>query len=179
MYHLPFIGILNSEKIIFGLSNLHFRYAHTSIIQYYAAISNNFIFKDNGIVFAQGIIATAIIINFVTQLYLYIKKGNFNFHFYFLLYVIIYVAYKMNRYSEYGNDAPAHFLVFFLISEVLINKDKFNLDQFLNNLILSLFIIQNKLTLILIVILSLIDIKKINLNEIIFKKKFIFLNFSF
>ena len=179
LYHLPFIGILNSEKIIFGLSNLHFRYAHTSIIQYYAAISNNFIFKDNGIVFAQGIIATAIIINFVTQLYLYIKKGNFNFHFYFLLYVIIYVAYKMNRYSEYGNDAPAHFLVFFLISEVLINKDKFNLDQFLNNLILSLFIIQNKLTLILIVILSLIDIKKINLNEIIFKKKFIFLNFFF
>ncbi len=179
LYHLPFIGILNSEKIIFGLSNLHFRYAHTSIIQYYAAISNNFIFKDNGIVFAQGIIATAIIINFVTQLYLYIKKSNFNFHFYFLLYVIIYVAYKMNRYSEYGNDAPAHFLVFFLISEVLINKDKFNLDQFLNNLILSLFIIQNKLTLILIVILSLIDIKKVNLNEIIFKKKFIFLNFFF
>ena len=68
----------------------------------------------------------------------------------------------MNRYSEYGNDAPAHFLVFFLISEVLISKNKFNLDQFLNNLILSLFIIQNKLTLILIVILSLIEIKKVN-----------------
>lgn len=179
LYHLPFIGILNTEKIIFGLSNLHFRYAHTSIIQYYAAISNNFIFKDNGIVFAQGIIATAIIINFISQLHFYIKKENYNFHFYFLVYVIIYVAYKMNRYSEYGNDAPAHFLVFFLISEVLISKNKFNLDQFLNNLILSLFIIQNKLTLILIVILSLIDIKKVNLKEIIFKKKFIFLNFFF
>ena len=154
----------------------HFRYAHTSIIQYYAAISNNFIFKDNGIVFAQGIIATAIIINFV-QLYLYIKKVILTFIFIFLLYVIIYVAYKMNRYSKYGNDAPAHFLVFFLISEVLINKDKFNLDQFLNNLILSLFIIQNKLTLILIVILSLIDIKKVNLKEIKFPKKIYFFKF--
>ena len=30
----------------------------------------------------------------------------------------------MNRYSEFGNDAPAHFLVFYLISEILLSKDK-------------------------------------------------------
>ena len=36
LYHLPYAtGILNSEKIIFGLSNLHFRFAHVSIIQYF------------------------------------------------------------------------------------------------------------------------------------------------
>ena len=34
LYHLPYTDILNNEKIIFGLSNLHFRYAHISIIQY-------------------------------------------------------------------------------------------------------------------------------------------------
>ena len=34
LYHLPFIKIINSEKIIFGLSNLHFRFGHISIIQY-------------------------------------------------------------------------------------------------------------------------------------------------
>ena len=52
LYHLPYIKILNEEKIIFCLSNLHFRYAHISIIQYLAAISNNIIFGV-GIVFAQ------------------------------------------------------------------------------------------------------------------------------
>ena len=38
LYHLPFVGILNSEKIIIGLSNLHSRYGHVSIIQYLSAI---------------------------------------------------------------------------------------------------------------------------------------------
>ena len=45
LYHLPFINILNYEKIIFGLSNLHFRFGHISIIQYYSAISNNILFR--------------------------------------------------------------------------------------------------------------------------------------
>ena len=44
LYHLPFIKILNEYKIIFGLSNLHFRYGHTSILQYLAAPFNNFLF---------------------------------------------------------------------------------------------------------------------------------------
>ena len=30
----------------------------------------------------------------------------------------------MNRYSEYGNDAPSHFIFFFLVSELLtLNKN--------------------------------------------------------
>ena len=45
LYHLPFINILNHEKIIFGLSNLHFRYGHISIIQYTSAIFNNIILR--------------------------------------------------------------------------------------------------------------------------------------
>ena len=69
LYHLPYIGILNVEKIIFGISNLHFRYAHTSILQYYSAISNNLIFHNNGIVFAQALIAGSIIINFLSLLH--------------------------------------------------------------------------------------------------------------
>ena len=41
LYHLPYINILNEEKIIFGLANLHFRFGHTSIIQYLSAINYN------------------------------------------------------------------------------------------------------------------------------------------
>ena len=74
LYHLPFIGMLNSERIIIGLSNLHSRYGHISILQYYSAISNNFILGKNGIVFPQAIIAASIIMNFAYQIYSYIKK---------------------------------------------------------------------------------------------------------
>ena len=37
MYHIPYINILNENKIITGLSNLHHRYGHISIMQYLIA----------------------------------------------------------------------------------------------------------------------------------------------
>ena len=49
LYHLPFTKILNEEKIIFGLANLHFRYGHISILQYSSAINNNYLYGDIGI----------------------------------------------------------------------------------------------------------------------------------
>ena len=179
LYHLPFIGIINSEKIIIGISNLHSRYSMTSIIQYFDAINNNFILKNNGIVFSQALIASAIIINFFSLLVRYIKKKNYNFHFFFLFFIIIYIAYKMNRYSEFGNDAPSHFLVFFLVSEIILNIKKIKLNDFLNNLLISLFIIQSKLTLIFIILLNIIHLNQINLKNLILDKKFIFINIFF
>ncbi len=179
LYHLPFIGILNSEKIIFGLSNLHSRYGHTSIIQYYSAIGNNFIFSKNGITFASAIIASSVLINFVSQIYYYIKLKNYNFHFLFIFFIFIYICYKMNRYGEYGNDAPAHFLLFFLASEILLKIKKIEYDDFGNNLILTLFIIQNKLTLIFVIFLNLISFNKKNFFSFLKDKRFIFLSVFF
>ena len=49
LYHLPYISILNEHKIIFGSANLHWRFGNVSILQYFSAIFNNLIFKDNGI----------------------------------------------------------------------------------------------------------------------------------
>ena len=49
LYHLPYTKILNDNKIIFGIANIHFRFGHTSIIQYLNAIFFNIIFKENGI----------------------------------------------------------------------------------------------------------------------------------
>ena len=77
----------------------------------------------------------------------------------------------MNRYSEYGNDAPAHFLVFFLISEIILNKNLIRTNNFLNNLILTFFIIMNKPTLMLITLINLINIRKIDFKEILVEKK--------
>ena len=93
LYHLPYTGILNSEKIIFGLSNLHFRFAHVSIIQYFSAFLNNIIFNIQGIVFASALIASAVIINFLTYLIKYLKNKSFNFHFF--LFVFCYNFYSL------------------------------------------------------------------------------------
>ena len=179
LYHLPYIGIINSEKIIFGITNLHFRYGHTSILQYFSAINNNFLFENNGIVFAQALVASSVILNFLSQINIYIKNRIFNFHFFYLFFIVIFIFYKMNRYSEYGNDAPAHFLVFFLISELILQINKFDFKNYGNNLILSLFIIQNKLTLIFIVLVNLVCLDKIKFKSLIADKKFLFVNFFF
>ena len=83
----------------------------------------------------------------------------------------------MNRYSEFGNDAPAHFLVFYLISEILLSKDKQSNNKFIDQLFISLFIITNKLTLIPILIFNLIGINKINVKKIFFNKNIYILTF--
>ena len=166
LYHLPYISILNEEKIIFGLSNLHFRFAHISIIQYFSAFFNNYIFGFKGITFSIAIIATAIIINFLAHLINYLKNKKFNFHFFYLFFILIFIFYKMNRYGEYGNDAPTHFLFFFLISEIIqsFNDQKVSFNA--NNFILSIFIILNKITMAFAIFLPFIFLKKKELFKI-------------
>ena len=174
LYHLPYIKILNEEKILFGLSNLHFRYGHISIIQYLSAISNNIIFGENGIVYAQALIASAVMINFFSKIYEKNKRQKYDFHFFFLISASIFIAYKMNRYSEYGNDAPSHFLFFFLISEMLsLNKTK--VKSIANSLVLIPFIIFNKITLLLSIFISFILLKDTSLKEILKLKRVYFI----
>ena len=174
LYHLPYIGILNSEKIIAGITNLHSRYGHISIIQYLSAYSQNILFGVNGLVFPGALIASSVIINFVYQIYKYNIKQHFNFHFFFLLFVSIYIFYKMNRYSEYGNDAPAHFLVFFLISELILYKNKSSISDIANNLALCLFIVLNKVMLVVIGLTSLLIISKKQILSLLKNIKFVF-----
>ena len=144
LYHFPYIRILNEEKIIIGLSNLHYRFGHISIIQYLSAINYNLILGINGIVFPSAIIACAVSVNFAYHITNYLKLKNFNFHFFYLFGVFIYICFKLNRYGEYGNDAPTHFLTFFLISEVLYLNFKIKTKEAIILFNLSIFIILNK-----------------------------------
>ncbi len=179
LYHLPFVNILNEEKIIFGLANLHFRFGHTSIIQYLSAINNNLITGVNGINIPSAIIASTIIINFLSKFKKHILENNYDFHFYYLFGILIYIFFKMNRYAEYGNDAPAHFLTFYFFSEFLrLDKKNLKFDELLNIALIGLFITLNKITLILILIIPLILIMKNNFF-IIFKKFNFYLIFFF
>ena len=160
LYHLQYTSIINDQKIILGLSNLHFRFAHISVMQYFSAFFNNYIFAEKGIVLSSAIIASSVIVNFISQIYNYLKNKKFNFHFFFLFLIFIFIVYKMNRFSEYGNDAPTHFLFFFLISEIIKSLENKDLD-FSNNLFLAVFIIMNKLTMAFAIFLPFINYKKI------------------
>ena len=155
LYHLPYTGLINSEKINFGVTNIHHRFGFVSIIQYTGAIFNNFLFLENGITIPLAIIASAIILNFYSHIISYFKEKNIsNAHFIYLFCITIFISLKMSSYDDYGNDAPGHFLLFFLISEVL--KKKFFEINFNKLLILSIFIFLNKISFILVLIFPLI-----------------------
>ena len=178
LYHIPFIDILNHNKIILGLSNLHYRFGHISIIQYSSSIFNNYIFLKNGIFFSIAIIASAIITNFIFNLINSIEKNKYDIHFFFVLFVIIFISYKMNRYSEYGNDSPTHFMFFYLISEILksLSEKKDNLPELI---LISAFILMNKITMSLSIILPLLLFKKISKSVLLNKTNFFTIIFLF
>ena len=148
LYHLPFTQILNENKLIIGLSNVHSRFGHISIIQYLNAINFNLISGVNGVLIPVASLAVFIFLYFLNELIVYLKNNdNLELNNIYSLFVIIYISYKINRYSGFGNDAIAHLLFFYLISIFL----KFNFSyQNLHKLsLISIYIIQNKITLML------------------------------
>ena len=103
LYHLPFIKIINSEKIIFGLSNLHFRFGHISIIQYSSAFLNNFIFIEKGITIMPALISGTFL-TFITYKLLNFK--TINFLYLLIFFILAFSVTHLDRYSNYGNDVP-------------------------------------------------------------------------
>lgn len=119
LYHLPYVSYLNEHKVIFGLNNIHFRFATISIVQYLSAVNFNILFGINGISVPLSIFALTIIFYFWERIIFFIKTKNYNLEFYFILFSSIFISYKMSRYSGYGNDNTTHLLYFFLISLLL------------------------------------------------------------
>lgn len=109
LYHLPFISILNTEKIIFGITNIHFRFGHISSMQYVSSIFNNYIFSEKGIAIPLSIIYSVSIIFFFRE----IKNQNIILKLY-SFFCFVFILTSMNRYSGFGNDDPANF--FYLIT---------------------------------------------------------------
>jgi len=145
LYHLPYTNILNNEQIIIGLSNIHFRYGHTSIIQYLSAINNNWIFNDKGIVIPLSIIFSYFLLYLIQE----IKNEKNKIIIYFNFIIIAFLCLKLNRYSDFGNDAPAHIFYFFLTSIALKNFEKFNKENMGEVLTVGAYIVFNKITLFL------------------------------
>ncbi len=175
-YHLPFISILNENKIIIGLNNLHYRFGHISIFQYISAFYNNHLFEDNGISIPLGLVYCF----FVGYLIIEILNNQTNKFLYIFIFIILsFVLFRMNRYSDLGNDGPANIFFFFLIIEsiksyILIYKIKITS-------VLSVFVFLNKITLLLALFIPIFFVfKNFKINSFINKTNifsFIFLTF--
>lgn len=142
-YHLPYISILNENKILIGINNIHYRFGHTSIIQYFSAIYNNIIFDEVVITIPNGLIFC----NFVGYcIYEIFNKKNENIVKTFIFLFLSFVLFRVNRYSDFGNDAPANLLFFYLIIESL--KDNNFILKLKKIIFASTFIFLNKVTLL-------------------------------
>ena len=153
LYHLPYISILNENKIIFGLTNIHFRFGLSSILQYLSAINYNFLFEEKGIIIPLASIVSFFIIHFFNNVLKIFKSvESVSYKNVFSLFIIIFISYKINRYSSFGNDAVAHLSYFYLIS-LLLDKDKNEL-KFIS--LISIFIFLNKATMLIVLLIPLI-----------------------
>ena len=122
LYHLPFISILNNEKIIIGLSNIHFRFGHISITQYISALNNNWLFSDKGVLIPASVIYGSFLFYLINEIKNYQNKSALIFN----LIILSFLCLKLNRYSDFGNDAPAHIYYFFLTSIAISSLSNLN-----------------------------------------------------
>tara|TARA_B110000037_G_scaffold8511_1_gene9205 strand:- start:1951 stop:3648 length:1698 start_codon:yes stop_codon:yes gene_type:complete len=145
LYHLPYISILQENKVILGLTNLHYRFGHTSIFQYISAIYNNYFLKNEFINFPLASLISFYILylfkNFNESLR---RKKKIETVSIFL--IIIFSLYSFNRYSNYGNDAPAsiYFFILILLTLKIENIKKIDIENFFNILIISIFLLTIK-----------------------------------
>jgi len=142
LYHLPYVSIVNESKIIIGANNLHFRFGHISIMQYLSALYNNHLFLDHGILIPLGLIYCHGLGYLIFELFTTKNKELIIVFFTLFSFAI----FTMNRYGGFGNDAPAHFLFFYLICESLKNNDI--LYKIKKTTLISTFVFLNKVTLL-------------------------------
>ena len=168
LYHLPYINFLQENKIILGLTNIHYRFGHTSIFQYISAIYNNSLFKKEFITIPLASLFSFFLVFLLDKFkkFLDSKKEINKILTFFLL---IFSIYSFNRYSNYGNDAPANIFFFILLITLLDINDfrSVNFKTFFNISILTIFLTTLKpmmiITLILPLILFLINKNKFDI----------------
>jgi hypothetical protein len=174
-YSLPFISIINTEKIIFGLANVQFRFGHISLLQYSSSIFNNFL-SINNILTPYALIVSSFII-LCTKIFIKNLNNSKNrISFLYIALVLIFCLLKFTRYNEFGNDIPAHIIVFYsiyksiVIIENLLRKTII-FDDVKKLLIFSSFALMQKIqtgfiVLLPIYIISLLNKKKLKINKI-------------
>lgn len=177
LYHLPFISMLNENKIIFGSANINFRFGVTSIAQYLSASQNNFIYDLRAISIPLASVFSFFIIFILKE-----TRNSLNsqevLKSTILFLIISFSLISFGRYSNYGNDTISHIYFFILIIFILNNFKKLNKDiNIFNKLsLISIFLFASKAFMSLILILPFIFFLTHNKKKEIFKNQFNYFN---
>ncbi len=170
LYHLPYVSIINENTIIFGIVNLHPRFGHISIIQYLSSIFNNFILPREAILIPLAIIFSCIIVSIFSSLQRNLKYGNIHLSI-ILFFLTIFSIYSFNRYSSYGNDAPAHLFFILMIINIIL-QDKVDTKFFGNIFLLAtfLFLVKPFMLILAPIIIYLFFKIKIKISDLLDRK---------
>ena len=183
LYHLPYSKIINEQKIIFGLSNLHFRFGHISIFQYISSFFVNSIFSIKGLVIPISLVPSFFFIYCLKKFNNQFENLSTRLNAYIIFLILIISIYSFSRYSGWGNDAQAHIFYFLIIIYFLdFRLDKDNLNLFYKISIFCIFTFLIKPFYLLALLFPLIFfIYKNNKLKIILSKTsfFLILLFSF
>ena len=74
LYHIPYISLLNENKVIFGLANVHFRFAHISILQYLSAANLNYLFSISNITVPVASLVAVYIYHIIGKCFEFLQK---------------------------------------------------------------------------------------------------------
>ncbi len=106
LYHLPYMELIRDYKIIFGLSNLDYRYAHPSIFQNISAMQYNSLMKLDSFVFYTPLLTVLSLVFIFKKLF---TTKNIFIYFISSLVLVFYMIHA-SRYGSLGNDYPVHIL---------------------------------------------------------------------
>ena len=179
LYHLPFTNILNENKLIIGVANIHFRFATTSILQYLSATQNNFIYDLRSISIPSASIFSFFIIYLLKEIKVnFILDKKINSLIFFLIACFCLISF--GRFSNYGNDTISHIYFFYLIVFLLKNYSNIKNDiKYLNKIsLVCIFLFATKAFMSLILIIPFVYFA-LHIKKKIFKDKFFYLNALF
>ncbi len=119
LYHAPYIGIINSEKIVIGLTNIHFRFGYSSIIQNAMAIYNIPLFFPKNYLTLTSIFFTSIFLFYFFYLLDQNNIKNLTIVYLFNFFIFIFICVKVYRYNDFGNDMLSNLIIFIMWSKIL------------------------------------------------------------
>ena len=178
MYHHPYVSYLKSEKIVFAIANIQFRFGHISFLQYVqSALTNDYLHEIS--LASINLIFYICFFIFISEKISNTKKFNYNFLIEILFACFLLI--KFARYREYGNDLiPLLVCIYFLIQILNPKKNKLftnnNLINFALPFMVIMFAHKISYTLAVLMFLPLFNFKNFKfLSEINIKYFFVFL----
>jgi hypothetical protein len=181
MYHHPYVSYIKSEKIIFGIAEVQFRFGHVSFLQYVQAITSNK-FLHELTISAPNIILYSFFLFFCADIIL----KNYKKRILFILTILIssFVLIKLSRYREFGNDLIPFIAASYLLLHIVKNifYKKLNKKKIISIFPLySIFIFAHKISYLFTALIFLVIFEKKDDFFKLFKNKtliIVFLIFS-